>query len=143
MKYIPMILFPLIVILAHAKDPQTIPIELPNQNEAIQLRSVALVAEEERLVIKGVLFKVKELLLPRSSHLHIDFVRSIPDGNAKQSDLLIARTLYQLRPRDFKNNRRIESFLKTIDTPPSDTARIVVEIFTQAHSDECGRSVSQ
>lgn len=125
--------------VAGAATLDLLPIELPNEHEAIHLQDVEIVEKNGRQAIKGLMLKTKQLFMPRSSHLHIDFTRQTANAAGEVEDVVVDRQTYLFRRRDFRHSRRIESFFKYIDPPEKSVEKIVVEAFTQSHSDSCGK----
>jgi len=116
----------------------TIPIELPNEHEFIRLQDVEIITKEGRTALKGSAFKTSAHYMPWGSHLHIDLVASVQNEEGDISEVLIGREIYRFRRNDFDDGGRFERFFSYLDLSDPKVEKIVIETFTQKHSDTCG-----
>ncbi|EDY82750.1 hypothetical protein VDG1235_2373 [Verrucomicrobiia bacterium DG1235] len=120
---------------AAAPNPE---IELPNEHEFLQVRDVTILEKEGQTAINGSVFKIRNKFMPWGSHLHIDLIDVSTNEEGEEEDILLDRVEYRFRRNDFDDGNKFKRFFKYVDLSNQNLNKIVIDSFTQKHSETCG-----
>jgi len=118
-------------------------IELPNEHEFLQVGDVTIIEKEGRTAINGSVFKIRGKFMPWGSHLHIDLVDLSTNEEGEEEEILLERVEYRFRRNDFDDGNKFKRFFKYVDLSNQSIDRIVIESFTQKHSETCGQETEE
>lgn len=124
------------VSMAEAQ-PQ-IDIELPNEHEFIRLQDVEIKEQDGRTAINGSAVRTRNKFVPWGSHLHIDLIEVVANDEGEENDTLLRREIYRFRRSDFDDGGRFERFFTYVDLSDPSIDKIVMDTFTQRHTETCG-----
>lgn len=125
---------------ASASNPE---IELPNEHEFLQVRDVSIVEKEGQTAINGSVFKIRNKFMPWGSHLHIDLVDLSTNEEGEEEEILLERVEYRFRRNDFDDGNKFKRFFKYVDLSNPSIDKIVIDSFTQKHSETCGQETEE
>lgn len=122
---------------------ENLPIELPNEHEFLQVRDVTIIEKEGKTAINGSVFKIRNKFMPWGSHLHIDLVDLSTNEDGEEEEILLDRVEYRFRRNDFDDGNKFKRFFKYVDLSNPSIDKIVIESFTQKHSETCGQETEE
>jgi hypothetical protein len=125
---------------ASASNPE---IELPNEHEFLQVRNVTILEKEGQTAINGSVFKIRNKFIPWGSHLHIDLIDVSTNDEGEEEEILLERVEYRFRRNDFDDGNKFKRFFKYVDLSNPSIDKIVIESFTQKHSETCGQETEE
>ncbi len=126
------------ILCAHGAAAPNPEIELPNEHEFLQVRDVTIIEKEGQTAINGSVFKIRNKFMPWGSHLHIDLIDVSTNDEGEEEEILLDRVEYRFRRNDFDDGNKFKRFFKYVDLSNQSLDKIVIESFTQKHSETCG-----
>lgn len=116
-----------------------IEIELPNEHEFLKVRDVSIIEKDGKTALNGSVFKISHKFMPWGSHLHFDLIDNVTDDEGNEEEVLVERITYRFRRYDFDDGNIFKRFFNYVDLSKPNIDKIVIESFTQAHSETCGK----
>jgi len=127
-------------ITARAGEPD---IDLPNEHPFLKVKNVDTIEKEGKTAINGSVFKIRNKFMPWGSHLHIDLVDLSTNEDGEEEEILLDRVEYRFRRNDFDDGNKFKRFFKYVDLSNPSIDKIVIESFTQKHSETCGQETEE
>jgi hypothetical protein len=122
---------------------ENLPIELPNEHPFLKIKDVVILEKENKTAINGSVFKIRNKFMPWGSHLHIDLVDLSTNDEDEEEEILLERVEYRFRRNDFDDGNKFKRFFKYVDLSDPSIDKIVIESFTQKHSETCGQEAEE